>query len=103
MTELKWEDRDEGRWIHLEGELDHDGCAELSTPFVEATSSGPDTIVVDMAAVTFCASQGLRMLLQAHQNLKNDGRTLHVHGLRPHVRKVFETTGLFHAIPEWGK
>jgi len=26
-----------------------------------------------------------------------------LHGVQPHVHKVFDTVGIFRAIPEWGK
>ena len=97
---MRWEDRDRTRWIHLSGELDHEGCVELVAPFKAATQDAPDAVVVDMSDVTFVGSQGLRLLLQTNAALKERGSRLAVRGLSPHVRKVFETTGLFHAIAE---
>ena len=68
--------------------------------FKDAVRSGPDAVVVDMTHVTFVASHGIRLLLQANRQLKQSGRSLRLAGMSPQVRKVFETTGLFQAIPE---
>ena len=101
MSAVRWEDRDQQRWIHLEGELDYDGCRELEGPFREVVADGNGTVVVDLTDVTFVASQCLRLLLETNRTLKDAGRSLLITGPQPHVRKVFETTGLFMAIPEY--
>lgn len=97
---LSWEDRAKTRWIKLSGELDHDGYEAFGEDFRRVAKEAPEGVVVDLTGVTFVASQGLRLLLQAQQELRKQGRGLHVHGLKPNVRRVFETTGLFTAIPE---
>jgi len=102
MTSTRWEDGDKERLIRLEGELDHDGCEEVDAAFREATADvSKDRIVVDMSEVTFVSSQGIWMMLQAHARLKEQGRALQVRGMRPYIAKVFETVGVFRAVPEW--
>lgn len=103
MSDVRWEDRDERRWIHLQGELDYDGCRDLEGPFREVATSGSGAVVVDLADVSFVASQCLRMLLETNRLLKDGGRRMLLTNPQPHVRKVFETTGLFMAIPEYEK
>jgi anti-anti-sigma factor len=98
---MRFEDRRNARWIHLDGELDSDGCAEMGDQFRAAVASGPDAVVVDMTQVTFVASHGIRLLLQANRKLREAGRSLRIAGLSPRIRRVFETTGLFEAIPEY--
>ena len=100
MASLKWEDRDDARWILIEGELDHDGSQELGQSLADAAAASGGPVVVDLAAVSFVGSHALRLLLEANHNLGAAGRTMRVAGLRPIVRKVFETTGIFEAIPE---
>ena len=100
MATLRWEDRDETRWILLEGELDHIGSKELGGLLIEAAGRSSHPVVVDMADVSFVGSHALRLLLETNHTLGAEGRTLRVSGLRPLVRKVFETTGIFDAIPE---
>jgi anti-anti-sigma factor len=101
MTSTRWEDGEKERLIRLEGELDHDGCEEVDAAFREATVDAPKNVVVDMCEVTFVSSQGIWMMLQAHARLRDQGRVLHVRGMRPHISKVFETVGVFRAVPEW--
>ena len=101
MTSTRWEDGEKERLIRLEGELDHDGCEEVDAAFREATANGPQDVVVDMSDVTFVSSQGIWMMLQAHARLKDEGRVLQVRGMRPHISRVFETVGVFRAVPEW--
>ena len=55
---------------------------------------------MDLAEVTFVGSHALRLLLEAYHHIGASGRSMRVAGLRPIVRKVFETTGIFDAIPE---
>jgi anti-anti-sigma factor len=101
MTSTSWEDGEKGRLIWLEGELDHDGCEEVDAAFRAATIDVKTDVVVDMSEVTFVSSQGIWMMLQAHARLKDQGRKLHVRGMRPHISKVFETVGVYRAVPEW--
>jgi anti-anti-sigma factor len=102
MTTTRWEDGEKERLIRLEGELDHDGCEEVDAAFREATADATkDRVVVDMSEVTFVSSQGIWMMLQAHARLRDQGRVLHVRGMRPHISKVFETVGVFRAVPGW--
>lgn len=97
---LTWEDRDQERWIHLSGELDHLGTEGLAERLLQTADDCTGTVVLDFAGVTFVGSPGLRVLLQAHHRLRSGGRQLRVCGLRPGVRRVFATTGIFEAIPE---
>jgi anti-anti-sigma factor len=100
MTGIEWEDRDEERWIRLEGELDHIGTEGLAERLIETADACSGPVVLDFGRVTFVGSPGLRVLLQTHHELKRNGRRLRVFGLRPGVRRVFATTGIFDAIPE---
>jgi len=100
VTEIRWEDNEDGRLIRLEGELDHVGCAQIANNFRTAATEAEKNVVVDLGGVRFVASHGLRMLIQLHKLLKAEGRALRVRGLCPQVRRVFETTGLFQAMPE---
>ena len=40
MASLRWEDRDDARWIVIEGELDHEGSRELCSSLRTATEAG---------------------------------------------------------------
>ncbi len=100
IASMDWEDRDDQRWIRLEGELDHEGCSAVADRFQRAASGGPETVVVDLNGVTFVASDGLRLLLETRKHLQDEGRRILVAGLREPARGVFETVGILGAIPE---
>ena len=100
MSIKKWEDRDSVRWILLEGELDHLGSKGLAERLNETADGCSGPVVLDLQDVTFVGSPGLRALLEASHHLGQSGRRLSVSGLRPGVRRVFDTTGIFEAIPE---
>jgi anti-anti-sigma factor len=98
---MRWEDQREGRHVFLDGELDHEACDEIAAPFRDVLSGTNGTIVVHLQKVPFVSSKGIWLLLEARSKLKREGRKMLVDGLNPHVRKTFETVGVFKAAPEW--
>ncbi len=98
---MRWEDQKDARHIYLEGELDHEACEVISTAFHETVAQAKGAVVVHLHRVPFVSSKGIWLLLEARSRLKREGRQLLVRGLGPHVRKTFETVGLFKAAPEW--
>lgn len=59
--------------LALAGEIDA-LTAPLLTAALEAADQQP--LVIDMGRVEFCDSSGLRVLLEAHQRLADEGRKL---------------------------
>ncbi|MEM8885842.1 MAG: STAS domain-containing protein [Planctomycetota bacterium] len=98
---MTWEDRPDARWIILSGELDHEGCQSVTDEFRRVAQDSVHPVVVDLSSVRFVASTGLRMLLESHHALRDQGHSLKVHNLQEPVRRVFHTTGIFDAIPEF--
>lgn len=98
---MRWEDQQEGRHLFLDGELDHEGCDAIAAPFRAALTEAKGTVVVNLHKVSFVSSKGIWLLLESRAKLKREGRKLLVRGLNPHVRKTFETVGVFKAAPEW--
>lgn len=94
METVSWEDKDGARWIQLEGELDHEGCALIRDRFDKAVLDGKGDVVVAMDGVTFLASMGVGMLLKARETLASQGRTLKLSGVRTPVRKALELMNL---------
>ena len=91
--------RGEETWIHLEGELDHDGYQQVAPVLLHADGAG--AVVVDMSGVTVVSSQGIGLMLHARRTLLEEGRTLFLRGLRPHIRRSFEIVGVLEVVPEW--
>ena len=79
--------------ITLEGELDLTATAELE-PELErlATEPGVDVVALDLRALEFLDSSGLRLVVVAERRLREAGRRLVlVRGPQP-VQRVFEIT-----------
>ena len=100
MASFTVEDRGEERWVLLDGDLDHVGSQGLTARLLETADGWRGPVVLDLNGVTFVGSPGLRVMLAAYHHLDTRGRLLSVAGLRPGVRQVFLTTGIFEAIPE---
>jgi anti-anti-sigma factor len=94
METIGWEDHEGARWIQLEGEIDHNGVEAIRAGFQEAVGKSEGDVVVVMSGVTFMASVGLRLLLEARETLLERGHAVRLTGLRPNVRRLFEETNL---------
>jgi anti-anti-sigma factor len=77
--------------IAVEGEIDMCTAPVLESAFSQALTEG-HRIVVDFTEVSFLDSQGVRVLLNAHQQHPD----VRLRGLRPSVRQVLVITGLEH-------
>ena len=84
-------EREPGR-LTLEGELDLAGVPDLEAALATARADGADEILVDLGALEFMDSSGLRCLVQADQRAAAEGwRLLLARGPAP-VHRVFEIT-----------
>ena len=84
--------------VHLEGELDI-ACEECFAtalwPLVERGAS----IVIDLRALTFIDSTGIRMLIATHDRARRVGAEVAVVPGDAHVRRTIELTGLDQIVP----
>lgn len=64
--------------IAPEGELDLHAARALGPQLAEAAGGDFPELVVDLSAVTFLDSTGLGAILQAHQRLQRQGRTVKI-------------------------
>lgn len=84
--------------VVLTGRLDISGADVVALPL--ATLSGAkDTLLVDMAGVSFIASIGLRHLLAAAQAVGRRGGRLALIDPSAAVREVITTSGLSDLLP----
>jgi anti-anti-sigma factor len=91
---ISWQDKDGARWIALEGEMDHEGCAAIRERFDKAVADGTGDVIVAVDGVTFLASMGVGMLLKARETLAKKGRKLKLTGVRTPVRRALELMNL---------
>lgn len=80
------------RRIVVRGELDAASAGDLVDGFgsVDATGVGVD---LDLAAVTFMDSSGLRSIIEAYRRARAAGFRLQVTAASEPVRRVFDLTG----------
>ena len=87
----------EAHIIELIGELDLDGAPKLEAALREAEAGDASSIVVDLGALDFIDSTGLRMLVMAAER-SNEGRLSLLRGPKQ-VHRVFEITDLVDRLP----
>ncbi len=83
--------------VELEGSLDTGTAPTVNGKLTELASGGATKMVVDLTAVEFVSSAGLRVLLATTKKLRKAGGDLRLCGLNETVQEVFEISG-FDAI-----
>ena len=84
--------------IHLAGEIDVFTVAELSTVVSGLLSEPPSRIVLDMAGVTFCDSQGLGTLVVLSRKAQHARTVLALANVGDFLLRVLDITGLRSAL-----
>ena len=91
---------DEGRCVvALAGELDLQTAPQLEAVVSQALADDPVLLVLDLSALTFIDSSGLRSVLAAHEQAQDTG---HGFGMIPgpeNVQKLFAIAGLVNGLP----
>jgi anti-sigma B factor antagonist len=87
----------EAHIIELIGELDLDGAPKLEQALREAEAGDASSIVVDLGALDFIDSTGLRLLVMAAER-SPEGRFSLLRGPKQ-VHRVFEITDLVERLP----
>lgn len=78
----------------LAGRLDMETTAADLPVLQAALAANPVGLVIDMGAVTFLSSAGLRMLITVHQAAENAGKKLAITRVSPLVRRTFGASRL---------
>jgi len=96
VAEFRIESREQGdvTYVTLRGEFDLAGIQQFDSVLGKLESDAPETIVIDLSALDFMDSSGLRALVMADQRARRDGRRLAIVPGPPAVRRVFEITQL---------
>nr|WP_221382451.1 STAS domain-containing protein [Actinoplanes polyasparticus] len=86
--------------ICIAGEVDMATAGQVTDAVHTALAAGPREVHVDMAAVPFLDSSGIRMLLQAQREASEQGIVLRV--VNPHRRvvEVLDVTGLLDLLQD---
>ncbi len=80
--------------VHPAGEIDYSSLEPLREALLDARVAGVDHVVVDLADVTFLDSQGLAVILYAHQRQRSAGGALVLRNARAETMRLLEITNL---------
>ncbi|MFV0308678.1 MAG: STAS domain-containing protein [Desertimonas sp.] len=76
--------------LALDGEID-----AYTAPELEASLAGlPDRCVIDLAAVRFIDSSGLRVIVEAHTHRRDRGGGITLRSPSPSVERLLEISGV---------
>ena len=64
-----------------------------------AMAGRTDSVIVDLSSLSFIDSTALGVLVVARKRFTEEGGELRLAALQPHVRKVFDITGLSEVFP----
>jgi anti-sigma B factor antagonist len=84
--------------FHLAGEIDVITVTKLSTMVNEILADPPARIVLDMAGVTFCDSQGLGTLVVLSRKAQHAQSMLALANVGDFLLRVLDITGLRSAL-----
>jgi anti-sigma B factor antagonist len=92
---------DDGRVgvVAIEGEIDFSVLPEVRSALDEAVSMNIDCLLVDLSDVSFIASDGLGLLIEAHKQADRGGRRFELIHPQPHILGILrktQLTKLFH-------
>lgn len=90
---------DNTRQLSLDGRLDLEGTQSVEQKFSFAATIQPLNVIVDLSAVTFLASIGIRMLLTAARAQASRGGKMVLAAPQDPVRKVLEAAGVDQLVP----
>ena len=85
--------------VSLDGRLDIAGTSDIDAQFTALTSTKKADILVDMTAVNFIASIGMRTLLSSAKALSKHGGKMVLANSQPLVKEALITAGIDTLIP----
>jgi anti-sigma B factor antagonist len=85
--------------VAASGQIDLATAPQLAKALAQARSEGTSEIVVDLSAVDFMDSAGVRVLVQAARESTEAGVQLFLQGAQGWVARVLEITGVAGFLP----
>lgn len=79
--------------LRIRGELDM-ASRDSVEPAVMAAILADRSVVIDLAELTFCDSNGIAMFIAADEKAKAEGTNFVMRNAVPQVRRIFELTGV---------
>ncbi|MES2710687.1 MAG: STAS domain-containing protein [Pseudomonadota bacterium] len=85
--------------VVLTGRLDAVGAETLDLPFTSVIGQITRNVILDLSAVPFVGSLGIRVLISGARALQRRGFRMAIYGVAPAVAEVFEIVALDDLIP----
>lgn len=82
-----------GMIVRLPDEIDATNNERVRIALADALEASPAVLVADMTLTTYCCSEGLRVLLRAHEAAERAGIPLRIAGVHDRVRRILVLTG----------
>ncbi|GAA1122467.1 STAS domain-containing protein [Kitasatospora arboriphila] len=84
-----------GPLVRVAGTIDRETAPRLADALRQpwASRSAPPAVRVDLAAVAFCDSSGLNVLLDADRQARDRGSTLQLENVPDQLRRLLAVTG----------
>ena len=99
--QVKIEERGEVVVLSVEGSLDALTAPDLEQAFSAQIASGHFNLVADLAGVDYSSSAGLRVLLSAVKETRQNGGDLRLAVVQANVNKVLTLAGLASALEQY--
>ncbi len=80
--------------IALEGSLDIAGVQAIETAFLAQTAARKKPVIIDLSKVTYMASFGMRLIIDAFKALDHEGKKMVLLRPQPMVEKILESAGM---------
>jgi anti-anti-sigma factor len=80
--------------VRLSGRLDATTCAAAQPVIVEALEKGADGMILNMGALDFISSAGLRIMLIVWKRAADDGKRIAMIDVQPSIYKIFKIAAL---------
>jgi anti-sigma B factor antagonist len=82
------------RVVCITGEIDFSAIPEVRRAVEEAVATNPKRLLVDLSGVSFIASDGLGVLIEARHKADADGRKIDLIHPQPHILGLLRKTQL---------
>ncbi len=80
--------------LNIDGSLNAEKANELAAALVQVTKAGPPMVVCDLSHVQLVNSDGLEWLLDAADEIAQNGGTMKLAGPSPLVADILRLTGV---------
>jgi anti-sigma B factor antagonist len=80
--------------LTIRGDIDLASAHDFETCLRTALDGSPSSITLDLAALTFIDSSGLRALMSVSKEAQSRGATLGLRNVPRHAQRVLDITGL---------